>query len=82
MLWHTFIAGLGAALWPLAARAQHSAGQPARIGMLVGFDEADAFGQAEVSAFINGLERLGWVNGRNVQINVRGSAGGATVCCG
>ena len=44
--------------------------------MLVGFDEADAFGQAEVSAFINGLERLGWVNGRNVQIDVRGSAGG------
>jgi putative ABC transport system substrate-binding protein len=44
--------------------------------MLGGFDEGDPVWQAAVSAFINGLERLGWVNGRNVQIDVRGSAGG------
>jgi putative tryptophan/tyrosine transport system substrate-binding protein len=71
-----FIAGLGAAAWPLTARAQQRADQIRRIGILVGFDGGDPLGQAEVSTFISGLERLGWVNGRNVQINVRASAEG------
>jgi putative tryptophan/tyrosine transport system substrate-binding protein len=72
-----FIAGLGSsAAWPLAARAQQQAERPRRIGMLGGFDEGDPVWQAAVSTFINGLERFGWVNGRNVQIDVRGSAGG------
>src|ERR1700693_6366970 len=71
-----FIAGLGAATWPLVARAQQRAEQLRRIGILVGLDEGDPRGQAYVSEVIKGLEQLGWVNGRNVQINVRGSAGG------
>ena len=71
-----FIAGLGsAAILPLAAHAEQT-GPVRRIGMLVRLDDGDPLGQVEVSEFIKGLEQQGWANGRNVQINVRGSAGG------
>jgi putative tryptophan/tyrosine transport system substrate-binding protein len=64
-----FIAGLGgAAAWPLAALAQ----QPDRvplIGVLMGGSEGDAESLPRVIAFRQGLERLGWTVGRNLQVD-------------
>src|SRR6516165_6956743 len=67
-----FIAFLGgvAATWPLAALAQ----QPKdirRIGVLVNFRANDPEGQARVTAFVQGLQKLGWTEGRNVRFDIR-----------
>src|SRR5262249_5741016 len=59
-----FIALLGgAAAWPLAARAQQPS-QTRRIGMLTGFASDDPGGQARLTAFAQGLQQLGWTDGR------------------
>jgi putative ABC transport system substrate-binding protein len=42
-----------------------------RIGVLMGFAESDGEGQAFVAAFREGLQKLGWAEGRNVQIDIR-----------
>jgi putative tryptophan/tyrosine transport system substrate-binding protein len=69
-----FIAGLGGALaWPLAARAQQGE-RVRRIGVLMGFDENDPEGKTRLSAFTLGLAELGWIDGRNVRIDVRWAA--------
>ena len=57
----------GAAAWPLGARAQ----QPGKIGVLSGLPENDPEGHARVAAFQEGLQKLGWTEGRNVRIDVR-----------
>jgi ABC-type uncharacterized transport system substrate-binding protein len=65
-----FITLLGgaAALWPLTARAQ----QPVRrIGVLMGYAESDREAQARVAAFREGLQKLGWADGRNVRFDIR-----------
>src|SRR4029077_5557391 len=62
--------GSTAATWPLAARAQ----QPdriRRIGVLMGYAESDSEGQAFVAAFREGLQKLGWVENRNMRIDYR-----------
>src|SRR5262245_5604479 len=70
-----FIALLGgAAAWPLAARAQQN-GRLRRVGVLMGLAESDPEGQARVAAFRQGLEQLGWAEGRNVRIDLRWAAG-------
>ena len=61
--------GGAAATWPLAARAQ----QPERIkriGVLMNPAE-DSETQADVAVFLQALQRLGWVDGGNVRIDVR-----------
>ena len=70
-----FIATLGgAAAWPLAARAQQG-DRVRRIGVLIGdLAENDPIGIASVSAFTRALEQLGWINGRNVRIDIRWAA--------
>src|SRR5262245_35796579 len=68
------VIGGGAAAWPLAARAQQSDAMR-RIGVLMNFAADDVVAQARVTAFMQGLQQLGWTNGRNVQIDVRWSAG-------
>jgi putative tryptophan/tyrosine transport system substrate-binding protein len=60
----------GAAAWPLAASAQQGE-RMRRIGVLMGYPESDPAAQAQVAAFRQELHRLGWEEGRNVQINVR-----------
>jgi putative ABC transport system substrate-binding protein len=60
----------GAAAWPLAARAQ----QPERIrriGFLMALPENDREAQARIAAFRQGLDALGWTEGRNVRIDYR-----------
>jgi len=67
-----FIAGLaGATAWPHAARAQQT-DRMRRIGVLMGgYVSADPEGQANLAAFLNTLQGLGWTAGRNVRFEVR-----------
>ena len=69
-----FITLLGgaAAAWPLAASAQQDA---RRIGVLMNLSENDPEAQGLVAAFREGLAQLGWIDGRNVRIDYRWSAG-------
>jgi len=62
--------GGAAAAWPLAARAQQSE-RMRRIGVLMGYPESDSDAQANVAAFRESLQRLGWAEGRNVRIDTR-----------
>src|SRR5262249_26343433 len=59
----------GAAVWPLAARAQQGE-RVRRIGLLMGVAD-DREGQARVTALKQGLQELGWTDGRNIQIETR-----------
>jgi ABC-type uncharacterized transport system substrate-binding protein len=64
-----FIAGIGGAVaWPLAARAQQT-DRVRRIGVLMGGAERDAESSPRVMAFRQGLEKLGWTVGRNLQVD-------------
>jgi putative ABC transport system substrate-binding protein len=60
----------GAAVWPLAALAQQGE-RMRRIGVLMGFSEGDAEAQAYIAAFREGLQKLGWTEGRNTKIDTR-----------
>jgi putative ABC transport system substrate-binding protein len=63
-----FIAFLGSAtVCPLTASAQQ-ANHILRVGILLGLPETDPEGQARFKAFRDGLRKLGWVDGRNVEI--------------
>jgi putative ABC transport system substrate-binding protein len=72
-----FLATLGGAAvaWPLAARAQSSPVR--RIGVLMPFAEDHPVGQARIAAFVQGLQQSGLIDGRNVRIDYRWSAGDA-----
>jgi putative ABC transport system substrate-binding protein len=58
----------GAAAWPLATRAQR-ADHVRRVGIVMPFREGDTEGYARVRAFKQELEKLGWVDGGNVQFD-------------
>ncbi|MGB9044543.1 MAG: ABC transporter substrate-binding protein, partial [Pseudolabrys sp.] len=60
----------GAATWPLAASAQQGQAMR-RIGVLVNGPETDAEVVARLAAFLNGLQKLGWVPGANLQVDIR-----------
>jgi putative ABC transport system substrate-binding protein len=65
----TLLGGATAA-WPLTARAQQSGGMR-RIGVLMNVAATDPEGQAQVAAFLQALQQLGWNEGRNVRIDTR-----------
>jgi putative ABC transport system substrate-binding protein len=60
----------GAAAWPFAARAQQGE-RMRRIGVLMPSAADDAEYQARMTAFLQGLAQLGWLDGRNVRIDTR-----------
>ena len=73
-----FIVLLGGAatVWPLASHAQ----QPERlrrIGVLMLYPENDPEGQLRATAFRQGLQKLGWVDGGNVQVDFQWGLGDA-----
>jgi len=74
-----FIAGLGgAAAWPVVARGQQLE-RMRRIGVLMGLAEDDPDTKVRLSGFRLEMERLGWSEGRNVNIDYRFAPAGARV---
>src|SRR5262245_41254420 len=63
------IAG-SAVAWPLASHAQQPE-QVRRIGVLIPLAADDPEGKARLAAFLQGLQQLGWDDGRNVRIDTR-----------
>ena len=70
------VLGSAAAAWPLAVRAQQ-AERIRRIGFLFPQVADDPEAQARLAAFVQGLQQLGWIDGRNVRIIARWGAGDA-----
>jgi len=70
----TMLSGAAAA-WPLAARAQQ-AERMRRIVVLSGIAH-DQEAEARIASFLKGLAELGWLEGRNVRVEVRWAAGDA-----
>jgi putative tryptophan/tyrosine transport system substrate-binding protein len=60
--------GSATAAWPLAARAQRP-DRVRRLGLLTNLGDAGA--QGRIGPFLEELERLGWTEGRNIQIDKR-----------
>src|SRR5262249_49038646 len=71
----TLLAGAVAA-WPLGARAQQ-AERVRRVGVLMGLAEYDPETKARLTKVRQELERLGWSEGRNIQIDTRFAPAGA-----
>ena len=71
-----FITLLGgaAAAWPLAARAQQSE-RVRRVGVLMSAAANDREAPARIASFLGGLQQLGWIEGRNIRIDIRWAAG-------
>ena len=59
----------GAVVWPLIAHAQQDE-RVRRVGVLLGAAADDTNYLAWVGAFRQALQELGWVDGRNVQIDI------------
>jgi len=69
-----FIAGICAATAvPGVARAE----QTKLVGLLIPFAPGDATGQDRVDAFLTGMRELGWVDGRNMRVDLRWANGGS-----
>jgi len=65
----------GAAAWPLAVRAQQS-NRVRRISILMGLTEGDPEAQLRVAAIRAELQKLGWITGRNVELDLRWAIAG------
>jgi len=72
-----FIAlSVGAAAWPLALRAQQ-AERVRRVGLLILYRVDEPLGEVRFLTFVQALEKLGWIVGRNLQIDARWTANDA-----
>ena len=71
-----FIEGIigAAVVWPLVAHAQQGE-RMRRVGVLMGFAENSPDGQRQAGALRKGLEELGWVDSRNMRIDLRWAGG-------
>jgi putative tryptophan/tyrosine transport system substrate-binding protein len=69
-----FIAGISAAAWSPAVRAQQP-DRMRRIGVLMVGDENDPQQKRRLSAFTRALADLGWSDGRNMRIDLRWGGG-------
>jgi putative tryptophan/tyrosine transport system substrate-binding protein len=70
----TLLSGAAAA-WPLEARAQ----EPRRVGVLMNGVAADPVLQSYLRAFTEQLSKLGWIEGKNLHLDYRWSAGDAAL---
>ena len=68
--------GGAAAAWPAGARAQQDE-RMRRIGVLMSLAADDPEMKARLAAFLQGLQHLGWTDGRNLRIDTRSTAGDA-----
>ena len=63
-----------AATWPVAARAQQGRAHTAhRRAYELGAHDKE--GQARLAAFLQGLQELGWIDGRNMRVDTRWGTG-------
>ena len=69
----TLLGGVTVA-WPLTARAQQT-DRMRRVGVLMGYGEADPEAKAMLAGFTHGLSALGWNEGRNLRMDVRWAPG-------
>jgi putative tryptophan/tyrosine transport system substrate-binding protein len=69
----TLLGGVAVA-WPLAARAQQPE-RMRRIGVLNYLTADDPNSSPRVAAFAQALQGLGWIDGRNIQIDYRWGGG-------
>jgi ABC-type uncharacterized transport system substrate-binding protein len=60
----------GTAIWPIVARAQQG-DRVRRVGVLLAYLESDAQVQTWTKALVASLQELGWINGRNIQLDHR-----------
>ena len=70
----TLLGGGAAAALPLAARAQQGE-RMRRVGVLMAIAADDPQSQRRLTAFVQGLQELGWTDGRNIRIETRWTAG-------
>jgi putative ABC transport system substrate-binding protein len=72
-----FITLLGGAtaVWSFAARAQ----QMRRVGVLMNGPATDSVSQAYLAAFVQALRQAGWIEGKNLRIDIRWNAGGTAL---
>ena len=66
--------GGAAVAWPLLGRAQQI-NQVRRIGVLMLLAAEDAVAKARIATFQQSLRQLGWIDGKNLQIDHRWSTG-------
>ena len=64
----------GMAVTPFAAHAPQQSGMR-RIGVLMAVAADDPESQRRLTAFVQGLQELGWTDGRNIRIETRWTAG-------
>src|SRR6187399_2632034 len=74
------LVGGAAAAWPVVARAQQGE-RMRRIGVFFAgaADANDADTRSRLAAFQQGLQQLGWSDGRNIQIDYRFGGGNAAL---
>src|SRR5215510_2871218 len=67
-----FMAALGSAAvaWPIATRAQQGE-RVRKIGVLQGLAPNDPEYNRRIAGFRQGLRELGWVEGRNITLEIR-----------
>ena len=66
--------GGGAAAWPFMARAQQGE-RFRRIGVITAIEDDDPQTQRRMAALHRGLQQLGWVDGRNIRVDLRSGSG-------
>jgi putative ABC transport system substrate-binding protein len=70
------VLGGASAFWPLAAHTQQPVGVR-RIGVIHGVGADDREAQARLAVFVQALQQSGWVDGRNLRIDIRWAGGSA-----
>jgi putative tryptophan/tyrosine transport system substrate-binding protein len=70
----TTLLGGATIAWPLGVRAQQGE-RARRVGVLMSYLDNDLEAQAWVAAFHQGLQKLGWLEGRNIHSDSRWARG-------
>jgi putative tryptophan/tyrosine transport system substrate-binding protein len=65
------LVGGGALAWPVKVRAQQQSDQLRRIGILHDYPKNDLEGLMQINAFREELAKLGWIEGRNIVIDLQ-----------
>jgi putative ABC transport system substrate-binding protein len=65
----------GAAVLSSQVASAQSPGGVRRIGVLLSLAESDPEGKAQFSGFTQGLAELGWIDGRNLRMEIRWGRG-------